>query len=124
MKEIRSIKKRSSFILARDKGERFPAQNLILQIVKSEKPELEGFINIGFTATKKLGRAPIRNRIKRRIRSAVMELIEKYGHIGHHHVFICRHRALESDYEEILRDVKYVLKKAGKQIEDNSAGNN
>ncbi|MDC7676303.1 ribonuclease P protein component [Asticcacaulis machinosus] len=47
-------------------------------------------IRVGFTATKKVGGAVVRNRAKRRLRAAAQQLIPEFGISGHDYVLIAR----------------------------------
>lgn len=47
-------------------------------------------IRVGFTATKKVGGAVVRNRAKRRLRAAAQALIPELGVAGHDYVLIAR----------------------------------
>lgn len=73
-------------------------------------------IRLGFTATKKLGNAVVRNRIKRRLRAASAELLPKYAVAGHDLVIIGRHAALTEEYDGLLRDLRYAVKRVNAEL--------
>ena len=52
---------------------------------------------IGFSVSKKIGKAVVRNRIKRRFRSAVREELSCFP-AGYDYIFVVRKAALETDY--------------------------
>ena len=52
---------------------------------------------IGFSVSKKIGKAVVRNRIKRRFRAAVREELAAFDP-GYDYIFVVRRAALELDY--------------------------
>jgi len=66
-------------------------------------------IRTGFTATKKVGNAVVRNRAKRRLREAARLLLPEHGLPGHDYVFIARSGTLERPWAGLLDDVKAAL---------------
>ncbi len=66
-------------------------------------------IRTGFTATKKVGNAVVRNRAKRRLREAARLLLPDHGLPGHDYVFIARAGTLSRPWAGLLDDVKAAL---------------
>jgi len=66
-------------------------------------------IRTGFTATKKVGNAVVRNRAKRRLREAARLLLPVHGLPGHDYVFIARAGTLSRPWAGLLDDVKAAL---------------
>ena len=67
---------------------------------------------VGITVSKKLGKAHIRNRIRRRIRE-VYRLNEEMFQPGWDIVIVARSRALGADFGEMTRSCLALAKKAG-----------
>lgn len=67
---------------------------------------------LGITVTKKVGKAVIRNRVRRRIKEAYREL---EGRIPSSLdiVIVARSMAAQVDYNKLLSALKYMFKKAG-----------
>ncbi len=55
-------------------------------------------MRVGFTVTKKIGGAVVRNRMKRRFRALARELVPTRGVAGADHVMIGRAKGIERDY--------------------------
>ena len=55
-------------------------------------------MRVGFTVTKKIGGAVVRNRMKRRYRALAREIIPTKGIAGADHVLIGRAKGIERDY--------------------------
>jgi ribonuclease P protein component len=66
-------------------------------------------IAVGFTATKRIGGAVVRNRAKRRLREAARLLLPVHGRPGHDYVFVARQGVAERPWERLLDDVKSAL---------------
>jgi ribonuclease P protein component len=55
-------------------------------------------MRVGFTVTKKIGGAVVRNRMKRRLRALAREIVPLNGFPGSDHVMIGRARGIERDF--------------------------
>lgn len=66
-------------------------------------------VRLGFTATRKVGGAVIRNRAKRRLREAARLLTPLHGRAGCDYVFIARMGTADRDWDRLLDDVKSAL---------------
>jgi len=66
-------------------------------------------IGAGFTATRKVGGAVVRNRCKRRLREAARLLLPDHGRPGFDYVFIARQGTAERPWPRLLDDVKSAL---------------
>ena len=75
--QFQTIRKRSIFILVKDKGKLIRGKAFNLQFL--EDPDLEDNIYVGFTATKRLGKSVKRNKAKRIMRDLVRRNMSKYG---------------------------------------------
>ena len=55
-------------------------------------------MRVGFTVTKKIGGAVVRNRMKRRFRALAREILSDNGLPGADHVIIGRAKGIERDF--------------------------
>jgi ribonuclease P protein component len=78
-------------------------------VVQSLPREGQAGIRVGFTATKRVGGAVVRNRAKRRLREAARALLPQFGCPGHDYVFIARNGAPTRPWARLLDDVKSAL---------------
>ena len=60
-------------------------------------------MRVGFTVTRKIGGAVVRNRMKRRFRALAREIVPAKGIAGSDHVMIGRAGGVERDFA-LLRD--------------------
>jgi len=100
------LKKRSEFLFVRD-GKYRAIGGVVIQM--RENQGTEDLIRVGFTATKKIGGAVIRNRAKRRLRACADALLPQYGLPGHDYVFIARDGTTKRKFEDLTADVKKAL---------------
>jgi len=102
------LKKRSDFLKASKSGKSIVTKGLVLQAILSNTEETP---RIGFTVTKKVGNAVIRNRIKRRLRAVVSDVIGSLGQDGYDYVLIGRKSTLNREYIALTKDLRYALHK-------------
>ncbi|HEU5048000.1 MAG TPA: ribonuclease P protein component [Rickettsiales bacterium] len=122
MPEFRILKKRADFLLAAGSGFKFVKPSIIVQSRprKEENAPDDAHVRIGFTATKKLGNAIIRNRAKRRMRAAAAQLIPELGLKSCDYVFIGREEVYKGEFSHILRDMRHALKRLADQMKEAS----
>ena len=100
-----TLKKRTDFINSNKKAIRFNSENLIIQ--KLEKHESYPFF--GFTITKKIGTAVIRNKIKRRLKSIIRVLLknqDEYFNKSFNYILICKKDIVKVSYDDLINEMK------------------
>ncbi len=69
-----------------------------------------GGVRIGFSASKKLGNAVTRNRIKRVFRHIVQEQLENFP-LSSDYIFVIRNGALELTFQQLSQQISNMLSK-------------
>jgi ribonuclease P protein component len=71
-------------------------------------------VRVGFTASRKVGNAVLRNRAKRRLRAAAATVLARDGHRGTDYVLIARAGTGMRPYGELVRDLEAALRQIGR----------
>ena len=108
MKNTVSIKENRDFSRLYRSGSFYSSDCLILYL----KNNKSGIKRLGVTVSKKVGKAVIRNRVRRRIKESYRELEEKIVSSSDF-VIVARVKAAECDYKKIKSALIYLFKKAG-----------
>jgi len=111
MQRPASIRLRRDFLSAAASGDKFITQSFILQrrAREAEHPAGQEICRFGYTVTRKMGSAVLRNRIKRRLREAVRLKAAAFATPGYDYVIISRHKALSCDFSELTRDMEFAF---------------
>ena len=110
--KIETIKKRPEFINIAKNGNKWVTKGMVVQALRS-RPN-EDTIHIGFTATKKTGNAVTRNRIKRRLRALVRELLPQTNELaGYDLVLIGRYTTANRKFNDLRKDLMLAIQKLG-----------
>lgn len=70
-----------------------------------------GAVRVGFTVTKKIGGAVVRNRLKRRLRALVRESLPALASPAHDYVLIGREAGLTRAYADMAADLERAVRK-------------
>jgi len=103
---LTTIKKRSDF-LAANAGMRTTTPGFILLV--RDRKDTESSMRVGFTVTKKIGGAVVRNRMKRRFRALAREIVPAKGFAGADHVIIGRAKGIERDFGLLRTELAQAL---------------
>ncbi|WP_298423823.1 ribonuclease P protein component [Rhodoblastus sp.] len=104
------LKKRVDFVAAA-KGRRQHQRNFVLQARERDSTLEDDLARVGFTVTKKVGKAVVRNRIRRRLREAVRLADESLFKTGCDYVVAARREALTASFDELRGELGRALKK-------------
>lgn len=107
-KNTKGIRKDSDFRKVYKHGKSFANKYLVMYILDNKSD----FNRVGFSVSKKVGKATVRNKVRRRIRECFRLNLD--GHIkkGYDLVFIARVASKDAEYEDIEKSVKNLVKKA------------
>ncbi len=71
-------------------------------------------MRVGYTVTKKIGNAVVRNRMKRRLRELARDVIASQGLPGSDHILIGRAGGIDRDFATLRADLSKAVMKLGK----------
>lgn len=78
-------------------------------VQRLERGDGSATVRLGFTATRKVGNAVIRNRAKRRLREAARAAVPLLAVPGSDYVFVARMGTADRPWDRLLDDVKSAL---------------
>ena len=107
MVNLQTLKTSKDFQAAKN-GKFFRSESFLLQAIKVSN---ENIIKVGYTVTKQNGNAVNRNRIKRRLRQVVANVIHKYGKSNWNYVLIGKKKIIKINFEELNKEFISALKK-------------
>ena len=104
------LKRRADFLRIAARGQKAAVHGLVLQVCvrPDDRPAA-----IGFTVTKKVGNAVIRNRTRRRLKEATRLLLRDRRLVGVDLVVIGRDATRARPFAELMDDLSRALTKAG-----------
>lgn len=103
------ISKRADF-LAANRGIRVARPGFVLLVNPVE--HADGLRRFGVTVTKKIGNAVARNRMKRRFRALLRDVLPTEGIAGADHVLIGREGGIERDFAAMRQELVQALARA------------
>jgi ribonuclease P protein component len=74
-----------------------------------DRKDSDAAMRVGFTVTKKIGGAVVRNRMKRRFRALACEVVPARGIPGADHVMIGRSKGIERDFAQLRSELAGAL---------------
>ncbi len=115
-----TLKRRSEFLRAAGSGAKWATPGLILQAcrpvpLRESEPvassEDAPAMRVGFTASKKVGGAVLRNRAKRRLRALARAVLPAEAMPGHDYVLIARAETVSRGFDALKGDLRQALRR-------------
>ncbi len=104
---LERVKKRPIFQAATHNGRKFVAAGLVLQALPNLR-DTEA-MRVGFTTTRKLGCAVVRNRIRRRLKAVAQIVLPPEALVGYDYIIVGRKAAFDRPFEMLLKDLRFTV---------------
>jgi ribonuclease P protein component len=105
------LKSRADFLRVAAARSRAVRPGLVLQAAPQPAGDNGAVaLRVGFTASRRVGNAVVRNRAKRRLRAAADEILPRDGHGGMDYVLIARQGTGERRYADLVGDLEAALR--------------
>ena len=104
------LKRRAEFLRVASKGRKAPSPGLVLQVLRRDDADPA---RLGFTVTKKVGNAVVRNRTRRRLRAAAREALRVNPATGVDMVLIGRDGTRGRRFDLLVADLCRTMAKLG-----------
>lgn len=105
------LKTRSEFLRVAGARRKRVSRGFVLQAF--ERKDDNDTVRVGFTVSRAVGNAVVRNRAKRRLRAAAADVIADTGRSGMDYVLIGRRDTPTVPYDELTGDLRAALKALG-----------
>jgi ribonuclease P protein component len=116
----RRLKRRREFLHVARAGRKWAAPGLVLQAIDrhgaaagARDADRGDDIRVGFTVTRKVGGAVVRNRARRRLRAAAEAVMSRHAAAGHDYVVIGRAGTLRRPFPALVGDLETALRRLG-----------
>lgn len=109
------LKRRAEFLRVAGVRRKFAAPGLVLQAAPyAGSPAEQGWtLRIGFTASRRVGNAVQRNRVRRRLRAAAAAVMTRHARPAQDYVAIGRQATLTRPFADLMRDFETALRRLG-----------
>lgn len=92
---------------AQNGGKKLHTDSFLVFVLPQKTP---GRVRLGVTASRKLGNAVLRNRVKRLVREAFRRHKLLFPE-GHDFVFVAKRNATEAAYDQVVREIERLCRK-------------
>ena len=114
MARLERLRRRADFLRIAAGRHKWVTRSLILQALPQEDGQPHGeAITVGFTASRRIGNAVMRNRARRRLRAAAAALMSEHAVHGFDYVLIARAETPKREYRALLADLEDALRHLG-----------
>jgi len=114
MAALERLRRRTDFLRVAAGRRKWVTPSLILQTLPREAPDpVSEILGVGFTATRKVGNAVVRNRARRRLRAAAAAVMGHNAAPGFDYVLIARAETSKRPYGMLIGDLETALRRLG-----------
>jgi ribonuclease P protein component len=100
------LRRRPEFVAVAASGRRWVAPAFVLQAgPRPQAAEGAAELGLGFTASRRIGKAVARNRARRRLREAARRILPGAAEPGFNYVIVARPAALTCPFDLLLQDL-------------------
>jgi ribonuclease P protein component len=107
---LATLKRRAEFLRVRT-GARWATPAFVLEGKPRSDPMPAAVPRFGFTVSKQIGGAVERNRVKRRLKAAVRDVLSEHARQDFDYVLIARRAALDVAFASLVSDLVLALKR-------------
>lgn len=119
--KLETLKKRSDFLRVASTRKKWVTPAMVIQVADILCKD-DVAIHVGYTASKKVGNAVARSRAKRRLREVAKKVLIGCGSQKHTYVLIARQEILKCPFDQLIRDLKWALKRLHGASKDKKEG--
>jgi len=106
---VESLKTNSEFKRVYKNGKSYATRNLVIYWLPTKLDKNR----YGFSVSKRVGKAVVRNKIKRRLKEIIREFEKQYNFKTYDIIFIARNPIVDLDFSQLKRDVRRLYGKSG-----------
>jgi len=114
LKRINRLKKRYQFNYVYKSGEHFSGEHMVLYVVSSKTKN----IKVGLAVTKKIGKAVVRNRVRRQLREIIKKQVPNLKQ-NYNIIVVARENITSTSFENLTNEFLKLIKKANLTNEEN-----
>lgn len=106
-----TLKTRADFLRVAAGQRRAVAAGLVLQAAPRPQGGCGSPVRLGFTASRKVGNAVVRNRAKRRLRAVAASVLPREGESGTDYVLIARASTVDRPFADLVADLERAVRR-------------
>ena len=114
LKRVNRLKKRYQFNYVYKSGEHFSGEHMVLYLVSSKTKN----IKVGLAVTKKVGKAVVRNRVRRQLREIIKKQVPSLKQ-NYNLIVVARDNITSASFENLTNEFLKLIKKANLINEEN-----